>query len=247
MYVVESFFSIQGEGKFIGTPSIFIRFGGCNMSCEGFTCSEVVNEKVTLIGCDSIYAVNHEHFSHTWQKIENLEELIKHITKHNISYSCDVVLTGGEPLIYSTNNIFLEFLEYLHVNKHRVTFETNASISIDFDKYPIYKEMNYSMSVKLSNSNEDKKKRINSKNISNIALHVKDSFFKFVISENNQIDEIEEIASYAPSLPIYCMAMCNSKNELEDRSLFVVEFCKKNGYIYNDRLHIRLWDKKKGI
>ena len=28
--------TIQGEGKKIGTPSIFIRFGKCNMSCQGF-------------------------------------------------------------------------------------------------------------------------------------------------------------------------------------------------------------------
>ena len=32
--VVEIFYSIQGEGHFSGHPSIFIRFGGCNLACS---------------------------------------------------------------------------------------------------------------------------------------------------------------------------------------------------------------------
>lgn len=34
MKVNEIFYSIQGEGRFTGTPSVFIRFAGCNLACD---------------------------------------------------------------------------------------------------------------------------------------------------------------------------------------------------------------------
>ena len=32
----EMFYSIQGEGKFVGVPSVFLRLFGCNFECPGF-------------------------------------------------------------------------------------------------------------------------------------------------------------------------------------------------------------------
>ena len=32
----EAFYSVQGEGNFIGTPSVFLRSFGCNFRCQGF-------------------------------------------------------------------------------------------------------------------------------------------------------------------------------------------------------------------
>ena len=36
MRLVESFLSIQGEGKYAGRLAYFFRFAGCNLRCEGF-------------------------------------------------------------------------------------------------------------------------------------------------------------------------------------------------------------------
>jgi organic radical activating enzyme len=34
--IAELFYSIQGEGRFMGVPSIFLRTYGCNFTCAGF-------------------------------------------------------------------------------------------------------------------------------------------------------------------------------------------------------------------
>ena len=69
IYLVEHFYSIQGEGKYLGTPSLFFRFGGCNMKCEGFGCTETSPKGVDVLGCDTVYAVDKKHFGSTWQEI----------------------------------------------------------------------------------------------------------------------------------------------------------------------------------
>jgi organic radical activating enzyme len=34
--IAELFYSIQGEGRYMGVPSIFLRTFGCNFKCAGF-------------------------------------------------------------------------------------------------------------------------------------------------------------------------------------------------------------------
>lgn len=71
------FYTIQGEGKYIGEPTLFIRFWGCNLHCEW---------------CDTKYS---------WQTRENTylctrNELIEEIQKYPTQL---VVITGGEPIL----------------------------------------------------------------------------------------------------------------------------------------------------
>ena len=72
----EIFFSIQGEGVLIGTPTIFIRLYGCNLRCSW---------------CDSMYSVEGDDFK---------ELSISNIIKETQKYRCDnICITGGEPLL----------------------------------------------------------------------------------------------------------------------------------------------------
>ena len=57
--------TIQGEGKLVGTPSIFIRFGKCNFSCTGFGVVYETPSGIKKCACDSYYAVDKE-FKDTW-------------------------------------------------------------------------------------------------------------------------------------------------------------------------------------
>ncbi|HIP60707.1 MAG TPA: 7-carboxy-7-deazaguanine synthase QueE [Campylobacterales bacterium] len=237
--LVESFYSFQGEGKFVGSPSVFIRLGGCNLGCAGFGV-----KLGGLVGCDSIKAVNQEHFGDTWEKVDNLIPTINEYIKE-LEFKPDIVFTGGEPLLHYQNPILLEALS--HFQEHRITFETNATIEIDFEKYPNYKNITFAMSVKLENSGEAKLKRINHQAINAIVKNTKESFFKFVLSKKDvETKEIEAITKPYQSTKIYCMPMGSTAKELAENDKAVANFCIKKGYNYVDRMHIRLWDNEEG-
>jgi len=225
--ISEIFYSIQGEGKYCGVPSLFIRVGGCNLSCPGFSEN----------GCDSYYAVN-KLYKSEW-KLYSIDDLKEEILKYK-KYSPHLVITGGEPTLY-----YKEFYPLIEWFEGEITIETNATIFIDFKKYPKYKNVNFALSVKLSNSGEEYKKRVNKKAIKNFSLNAKKSFFKFVIDKDLK-KEIEDIIQNS-DLAVYCMPLAQTKEELEKRSEFVFNFALKNGYRYSDRIHIRLFSKKRGV
>ncbi|MBT8327736.1 MAG: 7-carboxy-7-deazaguanine synthase QueE [Bacteroidia bacterium] len=80
--VMEHFYSVQGEGKFAGSPAFFIRFGGCDVGC---------------VWCDvkdSWNADNHPKMS--------VNEMIAEAEKHP---SKIVILTGGEPGMYDLTSV----------------------------------------------------------------------------------------------------------------------------------------------
>ncbi len=251
LYLVEHFYSIQGEGKYTGVPSLFFRFGGCNMKCEGFGCEELAPDGTKVLGCDTVYAVNKEHFSKNWIPITKADELLLVLNQYELPQNVDIVLTGGEPLIYANDPIFVEFLEVLCEGGHRITFETNASLHVHFEKYPVYKECIFALSVKLSNSDEPLNKRVRGDVIYSIATNAKEAFFKFSIDAES-IDlgleeEISNIIVHSPKTPVYCMPLGGSKEEVEANTEPLIEFCKVKGYNFSDRLHIRIWDQNKGV
>ena len=251
LYLVEHFYSIQGEGKYTGTPSLFFRFGGCNMKCEGFGCVESAPDGTDVLGCDTVYAVNREHFSQNWIPITKAGELLNVLDLYELPNAVDIVLTGGEPLIYANDETFVKFLESLVENGHQITFETNGSIAVDFDKYPVYKKCIFALSVKLSNSNEPLSKRVRGDVIYSIASNAAEAFFKFSIDAESITlgleDEISEIIIHAPKTKVYCMPLGGNKEEVEANSEPLIEFCKAKGYNFSDRLHIRIWDINKGV
>jgi organic radical activating enzyme len=251
LYLVEHFYSIQGEGRYTGVPSLFFRFGGCNMRCEGFGCTETSPAGVDVTGCDTVYAVSKPHFGEKWLAIEHADELITILQSYTLPPKVDVVMTGGEPLIYAENEVFVAFVQYLVERGHRVTFETNGAMAVDFDRFPVYRHCVFALSVKLSNSGEPYNKRVNPKAFVPIARSAKEAFFKFTIDAasigENMEHEIDAIVAQAPELQVYCMPMGGSRAEIESNSEAVIEFCKARGYTYSDRLHIRIWDANKGV
>jgi 7-carboxy-7-deazaguanine synthase len=247
--VDELFYSIQGEGLYSGSPSLFLRLGGCNLRCPGFGVQYTINDQ-TYTSCDSFHAVDKKLFSHTWKSYENSEHLLKKI-QSTIPHenSCDIVITGGEPLLHTTNPLLLEIIEHLINKGFRISFETNATQMIDFERYPIYKKCIFALAVKLSNSGESQKKRINHPALLAFSQYAT-SFFKFVLDSGSikeAQDEIEAITSPYPLIPIYCMPLGQTHEVMQKHDHAVFDFCAKHNYFYSDRIHIRIFGEKGGV
>lgn len=143
--VAELFYSIQGEGRYMGVPSVFLRTFGCNFKCAGFgmprgelsteanDIAEVAHlynkyEELPLVstGCDS-YASWHKDFKNLSPLITNeaIVERIKEILPHGEWQEEHLVITGGEPLL-GWQKSYPELLDMMP-NLKEITFETNGT------------------------------------------------------------------------------------------------------------------------
>jgi organic radical activating enzyme len=250
-YLTEQFFSIQGEGKYAGVPSYFLRTGGCNLSCPGFGATYKVDGEVRY-GCDTYLAVD-STYAKQWIKVDNSAILIEKLKNEfaEIGYKPNMVITGGEPLMYHADKIFYEVVTWLVEYGVQITFETNGTIEIDFKLYPAYRSCIFALSLKLANSGEPASKRIMPQALKNLQAYSKETFLKFTIDkklvETTALSEINEIREILPKLEVFCMPVGESRDTIwrNDRSVF--EFCMKHNFRYSDRLHIRVFDTTQGV
>lgn len=244
--------TIQGEGKLVGTPSIFIRFGKCNFNCVGFDVEYETPSGIKKCGCDSFYAVDKE-FKDSWTNYKSYEEIVKEVDKltkqTSAIYKMDIVITGGEPLLYWNKEEFQNLLKHYIEEGHQVTIETNASLNLNFE-HKYQENIIFSMSVKLSNSLESLKKRINYETLTKILDRTSNSYLKFVI-DTKILDkakiEIESILENIPKTQVYLMPLGDTASSINDNCEEVIQMAIDYGYIYCDRLHIRVWDNKRGV
>ena len=244
--VSEIFYSLQGEGLHAGRPSIFLRLGGCNLRCPGFGVVREIDGK-RFVGCDTMQAVFAEPFGKLWQGYDNPLELIQDM-EATLPHEkgADIVLTGGEPTLYYQDTVLLEVLAYFRQKGREITIETNTTVAIDFDAYPLYKECIFAMAVKLSNSGENESKRINDKAIRRICTHAPKRFFKFVLDVEHLKDLSKEVDALAKAYdaPVYCMPLGHDPKTLSQNDRAVFSFCAAQGYRYSERAHVRVWGDK---
>ena len=74
--------------------------------------------------------------------------------------------------------------------------------------------------------------------------------FKFVVSYQQHIDEIEALQQQLDELwddLIYLMPEGRTEKEIRDKQQWVVDTCLEKGWNYSDRLHVRVWGDKRGV
>jgi len=84
-----------------------------------------------------------------------------------------------------------------------------------------------------------------------IAKRAKESFLKFTIDakiiQDGALEEINEIRSIVPNLPVYCMPVGESRDSIRKNDSAVFGFCMEHNFRYSDRLHIRIFDTTQGV
>lgn len=228
MLVNEIFYSPQGEGPLMGTPSLFVRLQGCNLRCNM---------------CDTPYAFNEG-------KELSTEEVAEKMIQKSSDYTDHIVFTGGEPLLQQAE--IIELIRYFDERgmDYKYSIETNGSVIprlallrlIDF----------FIISPKLSNSGV-KQYEISGQFFKWRKVKI---YIKFVINQYQDLKEVQQYVENNPILSILekdkiiIMPVTKPHQPIQKQinKLKMMEpFAKENGYRIMPRLHVLLHGHQRGI
>lgn len=260
--ISEDFYSVQGEGHTSGVPAYFIRLKACNLMCGGVDGSLMKSGQATW-WCDTEYVWKkglEKPFSYLvdrWKE-QNIYEWVK-------EGRVNLIWTGGEPTIPKNQRAIVNFLKWFYDNHSTWgaseqdikngpqgmylfnEIETNGTIYIEDDLFMHLDQIN--CSVKLANSGMDSKRRIVPGALERIMEH-HNHWFKFVISEESCLEEIERdfIKPYGiHPRRVLMMPGLDKRDNYHERTQFCMEMGKKYGYTALTRLHVSAWDQTTGV
>lgn len=222
--VSELFYSIQGEGRYMGVPSVFLRTFGCNFTCGGFGMprGEKSSERddvaanisfygkyrdlpLVSTGCDS-YASWDPRFKHLSPLVETeqLADEIIDLLPFQQWRDEHLVITGGEPLL-GWQRAYPELLEQERMRDLKeLTFETNGTqpLSDDLEAYLFdwssctreQSDLTFSISPKLSVSGEKWEDAIKPEVVKQYS-EIGYTYLKFVIDSESDIQEVDQAVS----------------------------------------------------
>ena len=227
MKIAEIFYSIQGEGMLAGVPSVFVRSSGCNLRCTW---------------CDTPYT--------SWQPegVEMaLDTIVAEVAGHKASH---VVVTGGEPMIAEG---VVELTERLRGEGLHITIETAGTLH-----RPLACDL-MSISPKLANSIPREREggrwaaqhdRLRYQpDVLKKLMSECEYQLKFVVSAPADLEEIGAIlkAVDADRSRVILMPEGIDAETLRERSVWLAEICKREGFRYGPRLHIELYGNRRGV
>ena len=228
MRISEIFYSIQGEGRLSGVPSVFIRTSGCNLRC---------------VWCDTPYT--------SWNpegKEMTLEEILHAIKSYPLDH---VVLTGGEPLL---SHEIEELSVTLKTAGAHLTIETAATIfkPVSCDLVSMSPKLSNSTPWQKQNGRfaaMHDQHRLNY-NVVQQFIDNYDYQLKFVVDREQDFAEVRQIVEALKNVDtsrVLIMAQARNRRQLHQKSRWIVELCKKFGYGYSPRLHIELYGNRRGV
>lgn len=154
--VSEVFSSIQGEGYYLGSPSVFVRLFGCNFTCSGFGRPQLRGESQLVFADDmawfpattppedakTVADLDGNAFTVGCDTRYSWDPAYKHLSEQHspASLACavavqlnrgpdHVVFTGGEPLLHQV--ALMETIKLIGSRLTHITFETNGSIALE--------------------------------------------------------------------------------------------------------------------
>ena len=233
--VAELFYSIQGEGRYMGVPSVFLRTFGCNFKCAGFSMPRgtLSEERLAIdpanydsyndlplvhTGCDS-YASWDPRFKHLSPMLEvsaivdRMQELLP---DGKFGPDKHLILTGGEPLL-GWQKSYIDLFEEIgrrEMNLTHITFETNGTQVLkqelkdwflSNDTYPML-DITYSVSSKLPSSGEAWEDAIKPEVILDYYQLSSSLYFKWVVSNQEDYQDVQNaIKAYTDGMGVYAM------------------------------------------
>jgi 7-carboxy-7-deazaguanine synthase len=229
----ELFYSLQGEGKLAGVPSVFVRTSGCNLRCWF---------------CDSYHT--------SWEPTHaqmTLDDIIEEIQTHDDAEH--VVLTGGEPLIHDES---VSLLERLNDIGYHTTVETNGTIyrDVPIDLASISPKLSSSTPTarkdpkgegEWADRHDDQRVEIE---VLAALVGMYESQLKFVVTGSEDLPEIDRIVNRVRDAAtetisdsdVLLMPEGTTRDALDDRRNEVAELAMEYGYRYTPRLHVDLWN-----
>ncbi len=210
----EIFYSLQGEGTRMGTPAVFLRLGGCNLTCHW---------------CDT---------KHSWGK--GIEMEAAEVAARILQAGCsNLVITGGEPLLQQAE---LEELLHLLPQDFFVEVESNGTL---LPSAALEARVNqWNISPKLAHSGNAPASALLPDVLAHFAA-LPHAWFKFVLQQPQDWDAIAALG--LPQKRIILMPCATTRAALEAARPTIAELCIRRGVRFGDRLHLILWDDRKGV
>ena len=238
----EVFLAIQGEGRNIGTPTVFVRTSLCNLYCRW---------------CDTAYTWNWEgtpfvhNFAPKYKKEEQIVELtprqLANLIKDSVGVTKYVTFTGGEPLLQQKSLTIVANMLQKNPGYYFIEVETNGTITPtpEFDSLV----NQYNVSLKLQSSGNKMEHREREDPITFFLMSPK-AWFKFVIAGPDDLQEaLGIINGYGiDNDKVYLMPEGFHKDELLDKTHWLIEVCKANGFHFTTRLHVLVYGgERRGV
>lgn len=224
MWISEVFNSVQGEGRYTGVPSSFVRTSGCNLRCRF---------------CDTPYTSWHP------EGVEiSTEKLVHQLAQYGNEH---VVITGGEPLLVPE---MVSFSQHLTESGHLVTFETAGTVFREVTAGLISLSPKLANSTpqdtKWASRHDERRHR---PDVIHAFINQYDYQLKFVIDHLDDITEVENWLLEFPEIDgekIYLMPQGTEQTELESKLPWIAEQAQRHGWNVSPRKHIELFGNTRG-
>lgn len=225
--ISETFSSRQGEGKLTGTESFFIRTSGCNLRCHF---------------CDTPYAS-----WHPGGELQSIEGLLDRIEQSGLQH---VVLTGGEPLLPESIQTLCQELRSREIH---ITIETAGTIdrNLPCDLMSISPKLSASTPNAQQHSRWatlHEKRRLPIETMQKLARSADDFQFKFVVSNEEEFDEIDDVVGILglQASDVWLMPEGVTIEQMAAARPWIAPHCEKRGYHFCDRMQIHWYGNRRG-